>query len=62
MGAIARRRPRRRATADHRYAYGPAPAYYEGYYGWAPGGYRGYYSHGHWFAHRRWGNGVWIYF
>jgi hypothetical protein len=42
--------------------YGPAPAYYNGYYGWAPGGYQGYYWRGSWFAHRRWGNGVWIYF
>jgi hypothetical protein len=31
-------------------------------YGWAPGGYQGYYWRGRWFAHRRWGNGVWIYF
>ena len=40
----------------------PAPVLYEGYYGWAPGGYYGYYSRGHWFAHRRWGNGFWVYF
>jgi len=44
------------------WAHAPAPVLYEGYYGWAPAGYYGYYSHGHWFAHRRWGNGFWIYF
>ena len=38
------------------------PAVYEGYYGLAPGGYYGYYSRGHWFAHRRWNGGVWLYF
>jgi hypothetical protein len=55
----------RRPAPPPRYAwhrYGPAPAYYNGYYGWAPGGYQGYYWHGRWFTHRRWGNGVWIYF
>jgi hypothetical protein len=46
----------------HPAGYAPAPVLYEGYYGWAPGGYYGYYSHGRWFAHRRWGNGFWIYF
>lgn len=37
-------------------------AYYNGYYGLAPGGFYGYYWHGAWYAHRRWTNGVWIYF
>lgn len=46
----------------HAWAPPPRPVYYEGYYGWAPGGYYGYYSHGRWYAHRRWGNGFWIYF
>ncbi len=50
----------------HRYGYGygraPAVAYHDGYYGWAPAGYYGYYWHGRWFAHRRWGNGFYIYF
>jgi hypothetical protein len=41
--------------------WGP-PRYVEGYYGWAPGGFYGYYHAGHWFAHRRWGSGFWIYF
>jgi len=42
----------------------PAPrvVLYDGYYGWAPGGFNGYYWHGGWYAHRRWGNGFWIYF
>ena len=44
----------------HRPYYGPV--YREGYYGLAPGGYYGYYSRGHWFAHRRWNGGVWLYF
>ena len=47
----------------HSYAWHPARVvYYDGYYGLAPGGFYGYYWHGAWYAHRRWGNGIWIYF
>jgi hypothetical protein len=48
----------------HRFGWAPAPApvYYDDYHGWAPGGFQGYYWHSRWFSHRRWGNGVWIYF
>jgi hypothetical protein len=48
----------------HPAGWRPAPpaVLYEGYYGWAPGGFYGYYSHGVWYAHRRWGNGFWLYF
>ena len=43
--------------------YYPAyPVYNEGYYGRAPGGFYGYYSRGHWYSHRRWNNGVYLYF
>jgi hypothetical protein len=54
--------PSPRRYGWRRWGPGPAPVLYDGYYGWAPGGYHGYYWHGRWFAHRRWGNGVWIYF
>jgi hypothetical protein len=37
--------------------------YPNGYYGRAPGGFMGYYRNGHWYQHRRPGNGgIWIYF
>ncbi|MGA3036820.1 MAG: hypothetical protein ABSE64_04980 [Vulcanimicrobiaceae bacterium] len=49
--------------------WAPQPRYYhpygwhpEGFYGVAPAGYYGYYWHGGWYHHRRWGNGIWIYF
>jgi len=38
------------------------PAYRDGYYGYAPAGFYGYYANGYWYHHRRWGNGIWIYF
>jgi len=42
--------------------YYPRRYYYDGYYGWAPAGFQGYYWHGGWYHHRRWHNGIWIYF
>lgn len=51
------------APAPHYYYGHPAGfVYYNGYYGWAPAGFYGYYWNGGWYQHRRWGNGVWIYF
>jgi len=55
------------APAPHYYGhpYGWRPAgfvYYNGYYGVAPGGFYGYYWNGGWYHHRRWSNGIWIYF
>jgi hypothetical protein len=36
--------------------------YVNGYYGRSPYGYDAYYSNGAWYPHRRWQNGVFIYF
>jgi hypothetical protein len=36
--------------------------YVNGSFGWAPGGFQGWYSNGGWFQHRRWRDGIWIYF
>jgi hypothetical protein len=52
---------RRPYWGPHPVAYGGG-RYYEGYYGAAPGGFYGYYHRGHWFAHRHWNGGVWLYF
>jgi hypothetical protein len=47
----------------HPYGWRPGPVvHYDGYYGLAPGGFYGYYWHGGWYGHRRWANGIWIYF
>ena len=51
------------AYAWHPNAWYPAPVvYYDGFYGWAPAGFYGWYWHGNWYAHRRFENGLWIYF
>lgn len=47
----------------HPYGWHPGPTvFYDGYYGLAPAGFYGYYWHGGWYHHRRWANGIWIYF
>jgi len=45
-----------------RYWHPARVVYYDGYYGRAPAGFYGYYWHGGWYMHRRWANGIWIYF
>jgi hypothetical protein len=60
---------RRHEWREHRWRrheYYGRPVYYrrpyDGYYGVSPAGYHGYYSHGGWYPHRRWQNGVYVYF
>jgi hypothetical protein len=35
---------------------------YNGYYGISPAGFHAYYYNGGWYPHRRWQNGVFVYF
>jgi hypothetical protein len=55
-----------RHRAVYRQSFYARPAYYRppfnGYYGISPAGYHAYYYNGGWYPHRRWRNGVWIYF
>jgi hypothetical protein len=41
---------------------GYARTYVNGYYGAAPSGFVGFYWNGGWYPHRRWHDGIWVYF
>jgi hypothetical protein len=42
--------------------YPPRPRYFNGYFGISPAGFHAYYFNGAWYPHRRWHNGVFVYF